>query len=78
MLKFRRNAGDQPASHTLDIVSHCFIAKQGKLAFSFLRRLAPEFDVVLNTVLVAVLLDLCLRQCRKRHHGDRHERQPND
>jgi hypothetical protein len=51
-----------------------FIAKQRKLAFGFLGRLATEFDIVLNTVLVAVKFDLRLREGRERHHADRHER----
>src|SRR6185369_13687705 len=75
MLKLRWNARDEPASYILDIALRFRIAQQGKLALSFLRRLASEFNVVLNTVFVAVKLDLRrLRQRRERHHADRHER----
>jgi hypothetical protein len=75
MLKLRWNARDEPASYALNVALDFLIAQQGKLALSFLRRLAPEFDVVLNTVLVAVILDLRrLRERRERHHADRHER----
>ena len=55
MLKFLWNAGNEPASDILNIASHCLHREARKLALSFLRRLAAELDIVLNTVLVAMI-----------------------
>ena len=61
MLKFRGDRAHKSLSNPLYVTADGFVSKKWKLLFSFLCRLPAYFNVVLGTVSVVVILDLCLR-----------------
>src|ERR1043165_4810257 len=76
MLKLGGDRAHKSLSDPLYITADGFVSKKWKLLFSFLCGLSAYFNVVLWTVFVVVILDLCLRHQRQRHRHKGKKRQP--